>query len=198
MSLNASYEKLDSNIRKAKFILQNNRTYTLEFDHNIQIKDLKILLQKIAHLNINKIRIFSNGEEYTEYNEELYCKLFPSQSLVIFKIEYRKDEDIFKEREPPFQMNCKDHNNKGLLYYCFTCNKCICSDCFTRGNHKNHSIQDKALYLLPSATLVDKIFENFSKNPYDDYTIDVDLSNIKFIVNNKFKELFKMIGNIHE
>ena len=54
------------------------------------------------------------------------------------------------------------------------------------------------MHLLPSATLVDKIFENFSKNPYDDYKIDVDLSNLKFIVNNKFKELFKMIGNIHE
>ena len=59
-------------------------------------------------------------------------------------------------------------------------------------------IQDKVLHLLPSATLVDKIFENLSKNPYDGYNIDVDLSSLKFILNNKFKELFKMIGNIHE
>ena len=38
------------NIVKAQFIVTESRIYTLEFDQNIQMKELKIMIQVAAHL----------------------------------------------------------------------------------------------------------------------------------------------------
>ena len=200
-SLRSSYDFKEPNIRKAKFILPNQRIYTLDFDHNIQMQELKLMIQKAAHLRKNGFQLFSNGGEYTEYNEEIFDSLFPHQSLVEFTLEKVKDEEIFDETELVLQMNspCPEHIEKFLLYYCFTCNTSICSQCFTHGIHKNHKIQDKCFYLLPSKYLVEKIFENWSSNPYDDYKTSVDLSQLKTELNSiMFEELYKMLKQIQE
>ena len=55
MSTN-SFEQLDPVITKAKFIFPNERIYTLEFDHNIQMQELKTIIQKAAHLRRNSFR----------------------------------------------------------------------------------------------------------------------------------------------
>ena len=200
-TISSSFEAREPNIRKAKFILPNERIYTLDFDHNIEMQELKLMIQKAAHLRRNTFRLFSNGEEYTQYNEEIFDKIFPHQKLVSFTLEVGEGEENFDETELLLQMNspCPIHIEKFLLYYCFTCNTSICSECFTNGIHKNHKIQDKCFYLLPSKYLVDKIFENWSNNPYDDYQISVDLSQLKTEVNNiMFDKLFKMLKNIQE
>ena len=200
MSTN-SIELLDPVITKAKFIFPNERIYTLEFDHNIQMQELKTIIQKAAHLRRNSFRLFSNGEEYTQYNSEIFASLFPNQNLVIFDIHLVEDEDIYNQNELILQMSspCSIHTDKFLLYFCFTCNTSICNDCFTSGAHKNHLIQDKCYYLLPSKYLVDKLFENWSKKPYEEFKISTDLSELKQKLNSvMFQELFNMLKKVQD
>ena len=63
--------------------------------------------------------------------------------------------------------------------------------------HKGHQIQDKCFYLLPSKFLVDRMFISWSRNPYVDYKITADLTELKNKVNNVlFKQLFQMLKDI--
>ena len=202
MSLNSnSFDTLEPIIRKAQFILPNQRIYTLDFDHNIQMQELKLMIQKAAHIRNRSFRIFSSGNEYTQYNKEIFSALFPNQKLVIFTLELNKNEEDYIDNELLLQMNCpcEAHSDKFLLYYCFTCNKSICCQCFTSGEHKNHLIQDKCFYLLSSKYLVEKIFENWSQKPYEDFKISVDLSDLKNKLNTvMFQELFNMLKKVQE
>ena len=202
MSLNSnSFDTLEPIIRKAQFILPNQRIYTLDFDHNIQMQELKLMIQKAARIRNRSFRIFSSGNEYTQYNKEIFSALFPNQKLVIFTLELNKNEEDYIDNELLLQMNCpcEAHSDKFLLYYCFTCNKSICCQCFTSGEHKNHLIQDKCFYLLSSKYLVEKIFENWSQKPYEDFKISVDLSDLKNKLNTvMFQELFNMLKKVQE
>ena len=189
---------LEPNIVKAKFIMGGARVYNLEFDQNIQMKELKLMIQMAAHLKKNNFRLFCEGKEYTEYQEETFESLFPSQNLVAFTIQVEKVED-FDEAELLLQINCPcpHHAEKFLLFYCYDCNCSICCDCFLVGVHKGHHIQDKCYYLLPSRFLVERMFQSWSRNPYADYKITTDLSELKNKVNNVlFIQLFKMLKEI--
>ena len=189
---------LEPNIVKAKFIMEAARMYNLEFDQNIQMKELKLMIQMAAHLKKNNFRLFCEGKEYTEYQEETFESLFPSQNLVVFTIQVEKVED-FDEAELLLQINCPcpHHAEKFLLFYCYDCNCSICCDCFLVGVHKGHHIQDKCYYLLPSRFLVERMFQSWSRNPYADYKITTDLSELKNKVNNVlFIQLFKMLKEI--
>ena len=189
---------LEPNIVKAKFIMEGARVYNLEFDQNIQMKELKLMIQMAAHLKKNNFRLFCEGKEYTEYQEETFESLFPSQNLVVFTIQVEKVED-FDEAELLLQINCPcpHHAEKFLLFYCYDCNCSICCDCFLVGVHKGHHIQDKCYYLLPSRFLVERMFQSWSRNPYADYKITTDLSELKNKVNNVlFIQLFKMLKEI--
>ena len=191
----------EPNIRKAKFILTKSRIYTLEFDQNITMLELKGMIQKAAHLRKNSFGLYSEGENYTQYNEETFDSLFPDKNFVIFTLEIINLGEVSSEMESEFllQINypCPNHNFKFLLYYCFDCGQSICSECFTTGQHKGHHIQDKCFYLLSSKYLIEKMFENWGKMPYEDYKISVDFNEYKNILNNKiFKELFQMLTDI--
>ena len=195
-----SFNFSEPTICKAKFILPNNRFYTLDFDHNIQMNELKLVIQKAAHLKRNNFRIFSEGKEYTQYNSEIFSSFFPNKDLVVFNLELIEDDES-SESELLLQINspCNIHSDKFLLYYCFTCNTSICNDCFNFGSHKNHIILDKCFYLLPSKYLVEKMFANWSQNPYEDIKISTDLSQLKNNLNSVlFKELFDMLKKIQE
>jgi hypothetical protein len=195
-SENNSYT--EPNIRKAKFIVASNRIYTLEFDQNIEIQELKMMIEKAAHLRKNTYSLCCEGEDYTQYTEETFDSFFPDQALVVFTLELMKGAEI-DETELLLQIKnpCPEHDYKFLLYYCFDCGKSICSECFTNGIHKGHKIQDKCFYLLPSKYLVDKMFEKWSKKPYEDYQISVDLNDYKNNLNNVvFSQLFEMLKEI--
>ena len=51
-------------------MISPKRIYSLEFDNNIQMQELKLMIKKAAHLKRN-FKLLSNGEEYSQYNEEL-------------------------------------------------------------------------------------------------------------------------------
>ena len=187
-------------IRKAKFIVSSDRIYTLEFDQNIEMQELKTMIQKAAHLRKNTFGLYIEGEDYTKYTEETFESLFPDQDLVVFTLELLKGTTLDKT-ELVLQINnpCPVHDYKFLLYYCFDCGKSICSECFKNGVHKGHNIQDKCFYLLPSKYLVEKMFSNWSKKPYEDYNICVDLNGYKKQLNEvTFKKLFDMLKEIQK
>ena len=191
---------MEPNIRKAQFIVTNTRTYSLDFDHNIQMKELKLMIQVAAHLKKNNFRIFCEGIEYTQYNDETFDSLFPDQKLVVFSLE-KGEGEVFDEAELLLQINapCSEHVDKFLLFYCFDCNCSVCSDCFTKGSHKGHKVQDKCYYLLSSKFLVEKMFENWSRNPYDDYNISNDLTMFKKKLNEiLFPQLFRLLKDIQD
>ena len=192
---------IEPNIRQAKFIVSKDRgrIYTLDFDQNIQMIELKTMIGKAAHLRKNSFSIFSEGENYTQYNEETFDSLFPDKQLVVFTLELLDSSQSSDETEFLLQINmpCPEHNCKFLLYYCFDCGKSICSECFTNGLHKGHKIQDKCFYLLPSKYLVEKMLENWSQNPYDEFKISVDLNEYKNRLNKKiFAELFQLLQEV--
>jgi len=198
---NSIYSDLkDPNIVKAQFILKPQKIYTLEFDQNISMSELKLMIQKAAHIRSKNFRLFSNGEEYTKYNDETFESIFHEQKLVVFRLEL-KELEAQDETELLLQLNCpcKIHIDKFLLYYCFTCGQSVCCDCFTIGTHKGHEIQDKCFYLLPSKFLVDKLFENVTKNPYEEYKYyeDQALAELKLNINKIiFDKLFETLKNI--
>ena len=138
------------------------------------MSELKLMIQKAAHLRSKNFRLISNGEEYSKFNDETFWEkifvsigqvindetfesIFHEQKLVVFSLEL--NNEVLDETELLLQMNCtcQIHIEKFLLYYCFTCGQSICCDCFTEGIHKGHKIQDKCFYLLPSKFLVDKL-----------------------------------------
>ena len=193
-----SLMEYEPNIVKAQFIVSNSRIYTLEFDQNIEFRELKTMIQVAAHLKKNNFRLFCDSDEYTNYNEETFESIFPDKKLVVFSLQKGEGED-FDETELLIQINspCPEHKEKFLMFYCFDCGSSICSECFTVGKHKGHHIQDKCYYLLPSKFLVQKMFEKWSKNPYEDYKISTDLNAFKNQLNNIFfAQLFQMLKEI--
>ena len=122
--LNESNSFIEPNIRKAKFIFPSGKTYTLDFDQNIQMMELKYMIQKAAHLRKNSFILTSEGSNYTQYNEETFDSLFPDKQLVVFTLELLNPEEMPDETELLLQINvsCPDHNDKFLLFYCFDCN----------------------------------------------------------------------------
>ena len=87
--------EMEPNIVKAQFIVTNSRIYTLEFDQNIEFRELKTMIQVAAHLKKNNFRLFCDGDEYTQYNDEtlnqfsqiknwlyLLCKKVKEKSLM--------------------------------------------------------------------------------------------------------------------
>jgi hypothetical protein len=198
MSSTSSIIDMEPNIVKAKFIVTNIRIYTLEFDQNIQMKELKTIIQVAAHLKKNNFLLFCEGQEYTQYHEETFESLFPNQNSVVFTI-IKGEGEVLEEAELLLQINspCPHHPERFLLFHCFDCNCSICNDCFMIGTHKGHQIQDKCYYLLPSKFLVERMFQSWSNNPYYDYKITADLSELKNRINNvMFVQLFQLLTEV--
>lgn len=198
--MDVSAYDLEPNIRKARFIVSGDRIYTLEFDSNIEMKALKYMIQIAAHLRKNNFRLFSEGQEYTQCNDETFDEVFPGQKLIVFSLE-KGEGEVFDETELLLQINspCPDHSEKFLLFYCFNCGCSCCSECFLNGKHKGHKVQDKCYYLLGSRFLVEKMFEGWSSKPYDDYQISTDLTELRKRLDNVlFKQLADLLKQVQD
>ena len=130
--LNNTSMDIEPNIVKAQFIINSKRHYTLEFDQNIEFRELKEMIRVAAHLKKNNFRLFCDGDEYTQCHEETFESIFPNKNLVVFSIEPGEGE-VYDETELLIQINspCPQHKEKFLMFYCFDCGVSICSDCFT-------------------------------------------------------------------
>ena len=178
--LNNTSMDIEPNIVKAQFIINSKRHYTLEFDQNIEFRELKEMIRVAAHLKKNNFRLFCDGDEYTQCHEETFESIFPNKNLVVFSIEPGEGE-VYDETELLIQINspCPQHKEKFLMFYCFDCGVSICSDCFTK------------------EFLVQKMFESWSTNPYEDFKISTDLTEAKNRLNNVFfTQLFNMLKEV--
>lgn len=196
--MDTSMYDLEPNIRKARFIVSNTKVYTLEFDYNIQMKEIKFMIGTAAHLRKNSFRLFSEGQEYTQCNEESFHEVFPEQKLVVFTLE-KGEGEAFDDTDLVLQINnpCPDHKEKFMLYYCFNCGCSCCCECFLSGKHKGHNAQDKCYYLLSSRFLSEKMFEGWSSRPYEDYQISADLTELKTRLDKVFfSQLHQMLKEI--
>ena len=92
-----SLMEYEPNIVKAQFIVSNSRIYTLEFDQNIEFRELKTMIQVAAHLKKNNFRLFCDSDEYTNYNEETFESIFPDKKLVVFSLQKGEGEALTKQ-----------------------------------------------------------------------------------------------------
>ena len=154
-------------IKKMIALIGNQNSYSIDIDDSITFYEFKKILSGAAHLLKNSFRIYHKGKEYTnEYNEntikEIFSQLNPIHLEVISKeVEVNEIEDEIISVNFNINIPCETHIEKYKMFYCFTCNKSICTDCLTQG-HSNHNIVEKAEYLAPAKLLMDNIFSNSS------------------------------------
>lgn len=189
----------NSTIRRGRFIFPGNVIYELEFDSNLSMTQIKSLIARAARQTIRnrKFRIFSDSEEYTQCEDETFQELFGDQKIVKFTMEIGEAEE-FDEAELLLKINqsCDKHVEKFLLCYCLKCG-CSCCPLCREGEHKGHPVVDKCDYLVSSRILSAQMFSEWSKDPYKDYFISTDLTELKERLNNiLFSQLKKMIEEI--
>lgn len=153
-------------IRQVTFTLDKNANYKFDVNSTTTIKGLKRMITVAANLSKHGLRIFSGGKEYTEEEEESLNSLFPEKQQVEFSIKVDVAASLLELNESKIKLrlgaNCPEHDHKFLYFYCYDCNKSICSLC-NQGVHKQHSVIEKYDYLQSSKHLVDVIFQDFGK-----------------------------------
>ena len=149
-------------IRQTLFIVDKNRRYLFDVNQNILIKKLKQMIIHAADLNKTGLRIFHDGVEYTDKDENALDELFPDLDYVEFYIQYSYDqiEDLEEIIDLKLQQHCIDHEDKYPYFYCFTCGKSICNKCMQSGDHNGHETKEKYDYLLASKNLVEVLFKD--------------------------------------
>ena len=153
-------------IRQTLFIIDHNRQYLFDVNQNITIKKLKRMIVAAADLNRVGLRIFHEGKEYTDFDDSSLDQLFPDLDRVEFYIQYSYDkiEDLEEIIDLRLKQHCPIHTEKYPNFYCFTCGKSVCSNCFGSGDHQNHDIKEKYDYLQESRNLVEILFKDLKDN----------------------------------
>ena len=149
-------------IHQTLFIVDKNRKYLFDVNQNITIKKLKSMIVAAADLNKGGLRLFHEGKEYTNYEENALDQLFPNLDYVEFYIQYSYEnvEDLEEIIDLKFKQYCPMHYGKYPYFYCYTCGKSFCSDCFASGIHNNHETKEKYDYLQESKNLVELLFKD--------------------------------------
>ena len=155
---------LDDNpsIRHTIFILSETLQYVFDVNQTITIHTLKKLLASAARLRKNSPRIFSNNNEYTHLNDIDIQTLFPTQQTIIFtihQIELPTSPSSSSVIKVKLRNYCNEHELKYLNYYCFTCNKSICSLCASTPFHRDHHLKEKYDYFQSSSYLISSAFK---------------------------------------
>ena len=184
-------------IVKAIFIVDKDRRYSFDVNQTIKIHYLKKIIIAAANLGHN-LRLFHEGQEYTDYESETLLELFPGLDVIIFDLELSYEnieelDDIIKLKLT--DKYCPLHFSKYPYFYCHTCKKSICSECYKSGAHKNHDVKEKYDYLQSSQNLVKNIFGNVGDmgvGQGDEYYLKLK-EKIKF---KYFDSLIKMLKEI--
>ena len=166
-------------------------------NQTIQIHYLKKIIIAAANLGHN-LRLFHEGQEYTDNESETLLELFPDLDVIIFDLELSYEnieelDDIIKLKLT--DKYCPLHFSKYPYFYCHTCKKSICSECAKSGAHKNHDVKEKYDYLQSSQNLVKNIFGNvgdWKVGQEDEYYLQLK-DKIKF---KYFDSLVKMLREI--
>ena len=184
-------------IVKAIFVVDKNRRYSLDVNQTITIHYLKKIIIAAANLGHN-LRLFHEGQEYTDNESDSLLDLFPKLDVIIFDLELSYEnieelDDIIKLKLT--DKYCPLHFAKYPYFYCHTCKKSICSECAKSGKHKEHDVKEKYDYLQSSQNLVKNIFGNvgdWKVGQEDEYYLQLK-DKIKF---KYFDSLVKMLREI--
>jgi hypothetical protein len=170
-------------IRQALFIVDKNRNYKFDVNQTITVHNLKKMIVTAANLGKNGLRIFHKGTEYTDMEDSTLADLFPDMQLVEFTLQivYLSEEERERHIKLRLKDYCPKHNFKYPYFYCYDCQKSICSICLRE--HTNHNWLEKYDYLQSSRNLVEAIF--YDMNEY--------LSGAKFNNQTELEELRKRI-----
>ena len=163
-------------IRQTLFIVDPTRKYLFDVNQNVTIKKLKRMIVAAADLNKVGLRIFHDGVEYTNYDNNALDELFPDLKKVEFYIQYSYDqvEDLEEIIDLKLKQYCPNHSGKYPYFYCFTCGRSICNECLMSGEHNHHETKEKYDYLQNSRNLVELLFKDLkdlfknAKNVNDD------------------------------
>lgn len=149
-------------IRQALFIVEKDKFYKFDVNHTITIKNLKKMIIAAANLGKNGLRIFHQGIEFTDHDEDSLATLFPDLQLVEFNVSvvYVSEEEREKNIKVRLGNYCSKHKYKYPYFYCYTCKKSVCSLCIQSSDHIGHNYIEKYDYLQSSQTLVDSIFHD--------------------------------------
>ena len=189
-------------IRQTLFIVDPTRQYLFDVNQNITIKKLKRMIIAAADLNKVGLRIFHDGVEYTNNDDDALDQLFPDLQKVEFDIRYSYDqvEDLEEIIDLKLKQYCPEHNGKYPYFYCFTCKKSICSDCLRSGAHNDHETKEKYDYLQESRNLVELLFKDLKdifKNAKG--VNDESIEDLKGKVSVQFfPELVRMVKQIEQ
>ena len=184
-------------IVKTIFVVDKDRRYSLDVNQTITIHNLKKIIIAAANLG-HKLRLFHEGQEYTNNDPETLLDLFPDLDTIIFDMELSYEnieelDDIIKLKLT--DKYCPLHFSKYPYFYCHTCKKSICSECANSGMHKGHDVKEKYDYLQSSQNLVKNIFGNIGEGGLgknDKYYLELK-DKIKF---KYFDSLIKMLKEI--
>ena len=82
-------------IVKAIFVVDKNRRYSLDVNQTITIHYLKKIIIAAANLGHN-LRLFHEGQEYTDNESDSLLDLFPKLDVIIFDLElsYENIEEL--------------------------------------------------------------------------------------------------------
>ena len=75
-------------IRKVIFIVDKDRRYSFDVNQNITLKNLKKMIIAAANVGNIGLRIFQNGIEYTQQENETLDYLFPNLQTVEFTLSF--------------------------------------------------------------------------------------------------------------
>ena len=163
--MNVSFAKEEFSIRKANFVISENKKIALEFDKKIKIRELKKLVRKAGLINKDaKFKLICDDYDCSS-DQATFEEIFKDKNDIIFKLEF---EEVKETETMPKKNPCSIHEKQELLYYCRECSKSICVKCLIEGNHKSHDFFEKSLLLYSSATLADSILSNIKYNPFED------------------------------
>jgi len=185
-------------IIKTIFILDKNRRYSFDVNQNITIRNVKKMIDAAANLGRAHIRIFHNGTEYTQNDEDSLDFLFPTLEVIIFNLGISADSIDVYDDFISLKLNqeyCPLHFSKYPYFYCYTCGKSICSECVFSNAHNGHNYKEKYDYLQSGQELVAQLFKDLNDNIKEgDDQFTLELKNkirIQF-----FSQLKKMVEEI--
>ena len=173
-------------IRKVIFIVDKDRRYSFDVNQNITLKNLKKMIIAAANVGNIGLRIFQNGIEYTQQENETLDYLFPNLQTVEFTLSFAYNTIDDFNKLIKLRLNtqyCPYHKAKYPYFYCFTCGKSICSSCVMSSEHSGHNIKEKYDYLQSSRILVEKLFQNLKINIEGFNKVTIDELREKITVN---------------
>ena len=173
-------------IRKVIFIVDKDRRYSFDVNQNITLKNLKKMIIAAANVGNIGLRIFQNGIEYTQQENETLDYLFPNLQTVEFTLSFAYNTIDDFNKLIKLRLNtqyCPYHKAKYPYFYCFTCGKSICSSCVMSSEHSDHNIKEKYDYLQSSRILVEKLFQDLKINIEGFNKVTIDELREKITVN---------------